>query len=206
MSLAPSEAFKTILEIALPLFLIMDPIGNAAICLPMLKDMPPVRQRRVLFRELCIALCVTLLFQFIGEGLLGLLDIEQSTLRVAGGCILFIISVRMVFPPATGEHPEALITDPFIVPIAVPLIAGPSLLAAVMVYAHRGTPQTTVGLAVLLAWGAAAVLMLSSPSLLRVLGKRGMRAAERLMGLILVLMSVQMLEEGVRLFILSFTP
>ena len=198
--------FKVILEIALPLFLIMDPIGNAAICLPMLKDMPPGRQRHVLFRELCIALGITLLFQFIGEGLLGLLDIGQSTLRLAGGCILFIISLRMVFPSATGDNPEAQITDPFIVPIAVPLIAGPSLLAAVMVYAHRETSQTTVTTAVLIAWAAAAALMLLSPSLLRIMGKRGMRAAERLMGLILVLMSVQMLEKGVQLFIASLTP
>lgn len=192
-----------VFEIALPLFLIMDPVGNASICLALLRDYEPRRQRRVILRELLFALAIVFLFYFIGEGLLGALEIEQSTLRVAGGVILFIISLKMVFP-RDGEEVEPPVRDPFIVPIAVPLIAGPSLLATVMVFARRAPGGgALVLLAILAAWAGTAVIMLVAPALTRVLGARGMRAAVRLMGLVLILMAVQMLEDGVRLFLLS---
>ncbi len=192
---------QAVFEVALPLFLIMDPIGNASVCLAILKDYAPRRQRRILLRELLFALAVAVAFFFLGERLLALLDVNQSTLRVAGGVILFVISMKMVFPPAEGEG-EPLVRDPFIVPIAVPLIAGPSLLAAVMLYAHRAQGQEGVVLAGIgSAWAATAVILLASPTLLGLLGDRAVRAAERLMGLVLVLLAVQMLEDGVRLFI-----
>jgi multiple antibiotic resistance protein len=191
----------TILEIALPLFLIMDPVGNAVICVAILREFPPARQRRIILRELLIALLIALLFTFLGEFLLSLLDIQPSTLRIAGGIILLIISLKMVYPPQM-DHQE-VDRDPFIVPIAVPFIAGPSLLAAVMLYAHREGGGPNVPLAVLLAWAATAVIMFFSPDLKRTMGQRGLRAAERLMGLILIFLSTQMMEDGVRMFIAS---
>jgi multiple antibiotic resistance protein len=191
----------TILEIALPLFLIMDPVGNAVICVAILREFPPARQRRIILRELLIALLIALLFTFLGEFLLSLLDIQPSTLRIAGGIILLIISLKMVYPPQM-DHQE-VDRDPFIVPIAVPFIAGPSLLAAVMLYAHREGGGPNVPLAVLLAWAATAVIMFFSPDLKRTMGQRGLRAAERLMGLILIFLSIQMMEDGVRMFIAS---
>ena len=198
-------SFAQLLEIALPLFLIMDPVGNSALCLALLREHPPARQRRIILRELLIALAVLVAFQFLGDRLLGLLEIHQSTLRVGGGVILFIISIKLVFPPAEGEHVDIRDKDPFIVPIAVPLIAGPSLLAAVMLYAHRQGPGgwSVVSLAILMAWAASFCILILAPELNRVLGRRGMRAAERLMGLILVFLSVQMLEDGVKLFVHS---
>lgn len=194
------ETLQTIIEIAFPLFLIMDPVGNGAMCLSMLGDYSPRRQRAIIGRELVIALVIILLFMVLGEGLLGLLDIHQSTLRMAGGVILFIISMKMVFPQAGAEEPDPHFSDPFIVPIAVPFIAGPSCLAAVMVFAHRDELML-VGAAILLAWAATAAFMLLVPWMTRIMGQRGLRAMERLMGLILILMSFQMLEDGVRLFI-----
>ncbi|HKK33945.1 MAG TPA: MarC family protein [Desulfomicrobiaceae bacterium] len=186
-------------EIAFPLFLIMDPIANSATCLAILKEFSPVRQRRIIFRELAIALGIIIMFHFLGEGLLTLLGIQQSTLRVAGGVILFIISMRLVFPaPEENVVPGG---DPFFVPIATPFIAGPSLLAAVMVYSRREEGGMVVLGAILIAWLGSLGVMLAAPSLQRVLGKRGIRAAERLMGLILILLSVQMLEDGVRMFL-----
>ena len=181
----------------------MDPVGNAAVCLALLKEHPADRQRRIILRELLIALGVMAVFQLLGNGLLSLLEIHQSTLRVAGGIILFMISLRLLYPYAEGEHPELHARDPFIVPIAVPLVAGPSLLAAIMLYAHRQGPGGgwVVFSGILLAWGASLAIMLFSPGISRLLGPRGMRAAERLMGLLLVLLSVQMLEDGVRLFL-----
>jgi multiple antibiotic resistance protein len=186
-------------EIAFPLFLIMDPIANSATCLAILKEFSPARQRRIIFRELAIAFVIIIMFHFLGEGLLTLLGIQQSTLRVAGGVILFIISMRLVFPaPEENGIPDG---DPFIVPIATPFIAGPSLLAAVMVYSRREEGGLVVLGAILIAWLGSLGVMLAAPSLQRVLGKRGIRAAERLMGLILILLSVQMLEDGVRMFL-----
>ncbi|MBG0777827.1 MAG: MarC family protein [Desulfovibrionaceae bacterium] len=196
------DTLRTIFEIALPLLLIMDPIGNLPVCLSILKNQPPERQRRILLREMLFALGIIVLFYFLGEWLMNMLALQQSTMRVAGGVILFIISMRMVFPQ---EHDTAdtQITDPFIVPIAVPLIAGPSLLAAVMVYAGREEGRTLAMVAILAAWTVTSILMLAGSVITRLLGKRGMRAAERLMGLILILLSIQMLEDGLRLFISS---
>lgn len=193
---------QAVLEIAFPLFLIMDPVGNGVICLTILKEHSPRRQRRIILRELVIALGIIVGFMYVGEGLLGLLDIHQSTLRMAGGVILFIISLKMVFPQSESEFADPTMKDPFIVPIAVPFIAGPSCLAAVMVYAHRDAASLVLP-AIGGAWAASLGLMLLTPYMTRVLGNKGMRAMERLMGLILILMSFQMLEDGVRLFIHS---
>ncbi|QJT08303.1 MarC family protein [Oceanidesulfovibrio marinus] len=195
----------SIFEIAAPLFLIMDPIGNGPMALALLKRFPPKTQQKIILRELVFALLIAVFFAFLGDKLLGFLNIDPSTLRVAGGVILFIISLRMVFPPP-NEGEEALdpaASDPFIVPIAVPFIAGPSLLAAVMLYAHRDDGVWTALGGLGLAWLGTAAIMLLMPQLSRLLGKRGMRAAERLMGLILILLSVQMLEDGVRMFVES---
>ncbi len=196
-------SFRNVFEIALPLFLIMDPLGNAAVCIGMLKGSTPRVMRSILLRELCIALGVIFLFYYLGDAMLALLDIRPSTLRLAGGMILLIISIKMIFPRDEGYVEQA--QDPFIVPIAIPLIAGPSLLAAVMLYARKAeTPfpgSSSVLLGIISAWLLTAVIMLFTPELARILGKRGMRAAERLMGLILVLLAVQMLENGLMFFI-----
>lgn len=195
-------SLQAVLEIAFPLFLIMDPVGNGMLCAAILGGQSPARRRIIIVRELCFALAVIVLFMALGEGLLGLLEIHQSTLRMAGGVILFIISMKMVFPRAEEGLGDPHLEDPFIVPIAVPFIAGPSCLAAVMVYAHRD-PLPVLLPAIGSAWTATLGLMLLAPAMARVLGTRGMRAVERLMGLVLILMSFQMLEDGVRLFIKS---
>lgn len=196
------EQLQPVLEIALPLFLIMDPVGNAVLCVALLRNYSPKQQRKILFRELCIALVIAMTFYFLGNALLSILDIQPSSLRIAGGIILFVISLKMVFPP-DEDHPEIAEKDPVIVPIAVPFLAGPSLLAAIMLYGARQGGGTVVPMAILLAWLATAVILLFAPNLKRILGQRGMRAAERLMGLILIFLSVQMLEDGVRLFLES---
>jgi multiple antibiotic resistance protein len=195
-------SLQAVLEIAFPLFLIMDPIGNGVVCLTVLKDFPARRQRAIILRELVFALVIIVLFMYLGEGLLGLLDIHQSTLRMAGGVILFIISMKMVFPQSDDALSDPHLKDPFIVPIAVPFVAGPSCLAAVMVYAHRDSHAVLLP-AIGAAWAATLAFMLLAPALTRVLGAKGMRAMERLMGLVLILMSFQMLEDGIRLFIAS---
>lgn len=199
--------WQVIFEISVTLFLIFDPLGNAAMCLPMLGAFTPKQQRRIMLRELVIALGIILGFTFLGDSLLGLLNIHHSTLRIAGGIILLIISMKMVFPQGNGSSAD-LEKDPFIVPIAVPLLAGPSLLAAVMLYAARSQESphgnTELLTAIFLSWFFTAIILLCSSSLTKILGHRGLRATERLMGLILIFMAVQMLEDGIRMFVETF--
>lgn len=199
--------WQVIFEISVTLFLIFDPLGNAAMCLPMLGAFTPKQQRRIMLRELIIALGIILSFMYLGDNLLGLLNIHHSTLRIAGGIILLIISMKMVFPQGNGSSTD-LEKDPFIVPIAVPLLAGPSLLAAVMLYAARSQESTHGNIelltAIFLSWLVTAIILLCSSSLTKILGHRGLRATERLMGLILIFMAVQMLEDGIRMFVETF--
>ncbi|NDV22810.1 MarC family protein [Desulfovibrio sp. JC022] len=196
---------STIFEIAFPLFLIMDPLGNLPVCLSMLRDFSPSRQRKILLRELFFALGIIIMFMYLGAGLMKMLNIHQSTLRIAGGVILFIISMKMIFPKPESAS-EEIEKDPFIVPIAVPLFAGPSLLAAVMVYGSKGDAGMNVLSGVLIAWGMSFIIMMTGPTMARILGKRGLRACERLMGLILILLSVQMLEDGIAYYITNILP
>lgn len=134
-----------------------------------------------------------------------MLNIHQSTLRIAGGVILFIISMKMIFPKPENAADDTE-KDPFIVPIAVPLFAGPSLLAAVMVYGSKGDAGFNVLSGVLIAWAMSFIIMMTGPTMARILGKRGLKACERLMGLILILLSVQMLEDGIAYYITNVLP
>ncbi len=193
---------KQVIEIAIPLFLIMDPFANSTACLAILKDYSPGERSRIIFREMIFALLLMVIFQFFGGLLLDFLSIDASTLRIAGGIILFIISLKLIFPEEKGSLTRYE-KDPFIVPIATPFVAGPSLLAAIMLYAKKEPSSVLLFLSVLLAWVASLSIMLLFIRMGMFLKERGTRAIERLMGLILVLLAVQMLEEGVRYFILS---
>lgn len=191
-----------ILSTAFTLFLLMDPLGNIPIFISVLKDINPKRQQRIIIRELLIALGIIIFFHFLGDLLLDFLNIEQSTLLIAGGIILFIIALKMIFPgrkdPDVDISPEK---EPFIVPFAVPLVAGPAVLAAVMLYSHEHDNQwITIG-AIVLAWGISTLLLMSATYLKKLLGVRGLIASERLMGLILILLSVQMFLSGLALFL-----
>lgn len=193
---------KNIIELAIPLFLIMDPFANSTACVAILKDHTPKRQRQIIIREMVIALILMVLFQFFGSFLLEFLSIDNSTLRIAGGIILFIISLKLIFPEERGSLSE-YDKDPFIVPIATPFIAGPSLLAAIMLYAKQVSSQLMLFSSIFIAWLMALTIMISFTKLKDFLKEKGTKAIERLMGLILVLLAVQMLEEGVKYFLES---
>lgn len=190
-----------LLSIAFSLFLLMDPIGNIPLYLSFLKKVKAKRQRVVILRELLIALFIIILFAFIGEALMKFLKIENDTIQLAGGIILFILCLRMIFPKPHDENEDLPHeTEPFIVPLAVPLIAGPAVLAAVMIYAKQEQSQLVMVGAILLAWFASLIILLGSSFLKRVLGWRGIVAMERLMGLILILIAVQMFLSGLSCF------
>ncbi|BCA78621.1 MarC family protein [Desulfuromonas sp. AOP6] len=190
----------TILSATLLLLFVMDPIGNIPLFLTALKDVPPERQKKVIIRELFIALLVLVLFLFLGKFLLHALNISDPTLTVAGGIILFMIAIRMVFPSPSGlyEVPIAIDGEPFIVPLAIPFIAGPSALASVVFIMNRDSTRWPEWLlAIFMAWLITGTILSFSTSLNRWLGKRGIIAIERLMGMILTTLAVQMIMGGV---------
>ena len=183
---------------ALTLFLIMDPLGNIPIFLSVLNNVDAERRRYVLIRELLIALGLMLLFLFAGSTILHTLDLSTEAVAIGGGLVMLIIAIRMIFPSPGGVlGDEDNDSEPFIVPLAVPLIAGPSILATLILITERNPQSNMKGLfALLLAWGVSAIILFFSTKLYKFLGKRGLKAIERLMGMILISISVQMLLNG----------
>jgi multiple antibiotic resistance protein len=182
----------------LTLFLILDPLGNIPAFLAVLENVQPERRRRVLARELLLALVVMLSFLFGGEYLLRLLSLETESLQIAGGIVLFLIALRMIFPTPGGVMGEFDEGEPFLVPLAIPLLAGPSIMATLILLVNSEPQRMAKWVAaVLIAWGISAVVMLSSTMLYRVLGKKGLVALERLMGMLLVALAVQMCLAGI---------
>ena len=194
----------TVLSAALLLFLILDPLGNIPVFLSLLKPLPAKRQRVVLRRELLIALAVLMGFLWFGKYALEAMHLRQESVAIAGGIVLFLIGIRMIFPKPEGLMGAIPDGEPFIVPMAIPLIAGPSGMAAVMLMGSNEPGRLGEwSLALLLAWGATAAILLSAPLLYRLLGARALTALERLMGMLLVAISVQMLLDGLGTYLSS---
>ena len=188
--------------IAFSLFIVMDAFGNIPLYMSLLKGIPPSRQFKIIIRELVIALVIIIAFYFAGEALLKFLHIDQSAVSVSGGIILFLLALKMIFPPDKEEDKSELkkIKEPFIVPLAIPLVAGPAVLATVMLMGHQ-QPNVWVMLAsITLAWLATLLTLIIAPPLSVKLGEKGLIAAERFMGLILIFMSVQMFLAGIKNF------
>jgi multiple antibiotic resistance protein len=188
----------TIASAAFLLFLVMDPLGNIPFFLSALARVEPSRRVWVVTRELAVAYVVLVLFLFVGSPLMRLMHISEPALTIAGGVILFLIALRMVFPSAHGMQEE---TDgePFIVPLAIPYVAGPSALATVILMMSKAPEDWPKWLAaVTLAWGVSAVIIAGGSALSRVLGHKGLVAMERLMGMVLVAVAVQMFLNGVK--------
>ncbi|MCP5505712.1 MAG: YhgN family NAAT transporter [Chlamydiales bacterium] len=191
----------SLFAISFSLFLLMDPIGNIPVYLAILKDVKAKRQKKIIIRELLIALAVIIVFTFVGEHLLDILGVGQETILLSGGIILFIIALKMIFPSGKeGAYESPTKGEPFIVPLAIPLVAGPSVLAAVMIYSHRESLSLLMT-AIVLAWVISTLILLCAPYLKKILGIRGITACERLMGLLLTLLAVQMFLEGLSLYL-----
>ena len=180
------------------LFLIMDPLGNIPLFLSLLRNVAPKRRRWVLVRELLIALGVLFAFLLGGGFILRVLQLKQESVSIAGGLVLFLIGVRMIFPPKEGLFGDTGSGEPFIVPLAIPSVAGPSTMAALLLLTNQHPGRLGAwSLALFTAWLAVAVILLSSTYLYRWLGGQVLIALERLMGMLLVALSVQMFLGGV---------
>ena len=192
----------TIVSTALLLFLVMDALGNVPLFFSALKHVAPERQNRIVLRELLIALVILVLFLFLGQPLLALLHISDEALTVAGGIILFLIALRMIFPTPEKNMQEEVDDEPFIVPLAIPYVAGPSALATVLLLMSREPHRWAEWLlAIFLAWSASSVILFFASRLRQYLGQKGLVAIERLMGMVLITLAVQMLMTGIDKFI-----
>ncbi|WP_137165730.1 YhgN family NAAT transporter [Salinimonas lutimaris] len=183
---------------AVMLFLIMDPLGNLPIFMSVLKSIEPKRRRIILVRELFLALVILFTFLFSGQAVLDFLNVKQETVSIAGGIVLFLIAVRMIFPQSGNPLGLAVGEEPFLVPLAIPLIAGPSTLAALILLSNQNPDRMTDwSLALGVSWFISAVILFFSGAFHKLLGERGLTAMERLMGMILVMISIQMFLDGI---------
>lgn len=189
------------LSAAALLCLVMDPFGNAPFFLVVLKNVSPERRRLVIIREMLIALAILLTFLITGPALLYSFSISQQSLQVAGGIVLFLIAIQMIF-----GHPETMFRaspdeEPLIVPLAIPCIAGPSAIATVMLFTAQ-EPHRLFDwiIALIVAWAITGIILILSSQLDKILGKRGLNALQSLMGLILIALAVEMFLQGVKSF------
>lgn len=191
-----------ILTSALTLFFIMDPLGNVPIFLAVLKDYSPEQRRKILIRELGIAFGIMIFFLLIGRSFLGWLGVSQETVGISGGIVLFIIALKMIFPTGPDNPYVSSGDEPFIVPLAIPLIAGPSTIAAILLLDQKHPSETpAVFVAIAIAWALTALILGFSPVLLKVLRRRGLVALERLMGMVLITVAVEMFLSGIKTYL-----
>ncbi len=190
---------SNLLATAILLFIVQDPIGNVPLFIGMLRNVPPRRRFRIILRESLIGLAILMLFLFQGRHILALLQVSVPSLSIAGGVILFLIALTMIFKGAENLFQTSLNAEPMIVPLAVPLIAGPSSISTVMLVSAKAPSQMGfLILALTIAWSAGTLLLLLSGTVYRLLGDKVIMALERLMGLLLAMISVEMVMSGVR--------
>ncbi len=192
----------SIVSAAILLFLVIDPLGNIPFFLASLRGVEANRLSRVIVRELLIAYGVMVAFLFAGRPLLDVLGISDPALTIAGGVILFLIALRMVFPPTEGSAHEDVAGEPFIVPLAIPYVAGPSVLATeLLLMSREPTRWGSWLIALTIAWAATLIILMLGTKLRTYLGQRGMIAIERLMGMLLVAIATQMFLSGIERFV-----
>jgi len=185
------------------LVLITDPVGNIPVFANALKHVAPERRAQVILREILIAFFLLLTFMFVGEGFLKVMNLSELSLQIGGGVILFLIALRMVFPPPATLEPE-IFEEPLIVPLAVPAIAGPSALATVLLLVSQQPERRLDWIAALcVTMLISAVVLVSAERMQRLIGTRLVVAVERLMGLVLVSVAIEMMLRGAKTFALQ---
>ncbi len=180
------------------LLLITDPLGNIPIFVNTLRAVPPERRARVIVREVLIAFGLLLSFMFVGQSFLKAMSLSDVSLQIGGAVVLFLIALRMIFPPPPQDSPVP-VAEPLIVPLAIPALAGPSAMATVLLLVSQAPERRLEWVAALsVTMAVCAVVLLLAERLQRVVGLRVVSAFERLMGLILVSISVEMLIRGLK--------
>lgn len=193
--------WSDVFSVATTLFFIMDSLGNIPAFQSILKNIDVKSRIKIILRELIIALVVLFIFLLAGTNILSFVGLGQPSLNISGGILLFIIALRMVFP-SEQRHYRSYNEEPFIVPLAVPLIAGPSTIA-VLLFLSSSQPGRLFewSLSLIFAWSLTTVILVLSPYMLQYLGDKVIKAIERLMGMILILIAVQMILDGISQFL-----
>lgn len=190
----------TLFSLSLILFLIMDPVGSVRPFMKYTEQLKARRQMFVIFREMVLALGLMVLFNFLGEWILQLFELSDTAIHATSGVIIFLVAMQILFPK---EDRDPLIQpgeEPFLVPLAIPIIAGPALLATIMLYSAIETNPWLTLAACLIAWVASCLILFCSRTIYRVLGSDGLTACEKLMGIVLVLIGIERILGAVTLF------
>lgn len=178
------------------IFFVLNATGQIPLFLGLLSRFDQKRQLVIITRELVIALMILLLFTFFGDFILHVLGISRAIIAIAGGVLLFLISLTMIFPKSTGNEAKALTHEPMIIPLAMPIITGPGAISAVMLYSHdTGNPFLVAGAAIA-AWVPSLIILLLGSYIKQILGEKGLVAIERLGGMLVCLLGTQMLTNG----------
>lgn len=192
---------QNLFNIALSLFLVANPIGNTPAFVALVKDFDLAQQKKILFREAIFSFLIAVSFLFIGGPFLRVLQIETYSLSLCGGILLFVVALNMIFPTKRTDGKVAIPKDPFIVPIAIPLITGGGVLSTMMIFAETVQDTPKMLLASCIAWFFITIIVVSAAYLQKLLGKRGLIALEQLMGMMLALMSMELLIKGSTKFV-----
>lgn len=180
------------------MFLIMNSVGHIMGFLDLVETLDRNRRRLIVVREMFFALLFMLFFFYVGNFLLMALDIGEQTVSLAGGLILFLIAIRMIFPQSSTPKPQTEKIEPFIFPIATPMVAGPGILTTIMLYSYQDHANTKVILAILIAWAFSITILFFAQNIKDIVGRRALIAVERLMGLLLTMMAVEMFLQGIK--------
>lgn len=201
MNMGSDTSFFTI---TLAIFLVINATGQIPLFLALLARYDHRRQIKIICRELSVALLLLMLFTFCGERILHVLGISRPIIGVAGGVLLFLISLGMVFPKKNTSLEESMSQEPVIVPLAIPIIAGPGAIATVMLYAHETGNPFLVAAAAFAAWVPSLIIILLGSLIKHLLGEKGLVAIERLGGMLVCLIGMQMFISSTLLIVKEF--
>ncbi len=191
----------SILQLAMIFFIVTNPIGNSPTIIALIKDHTLREQQKILFREAMFSMILAIFFLFLGETFLNHLKIQNYALTISGGTLLFLVALKMIFSDRSEDKLQMPRQDPFIVPIATPLLSGAGLLTMIMLYSKQEANDMKVLFAILLAWLGVTGVLVSAPYLQIFLGKRGLAALEQLMGMLLAMIAMEMVVQGSCLFL-----
>lgn len=187
----------TLFSLVVTIFLIANPIGSAPAFVALVKDFDFARQKKILLREALFSLLFAFLYLYIGDAFLKVLQIEPYSLSISGGIVIFLVALTMIFPRTQQETSAVKITrEPFIVPIATPLIAGGGVFTTIIVYLKQTNDYVLMSEAIALAWIFVILITYSAAYLQKLLGKGGLIVLERLMGMLLLMMGVELIVRG----------
>ncbi|HSX11834.1 MAG TPA: MarC family protein [Chlamydiales bacterium] len=202
MQIAPDAGFLTI---AASIFFVLNATGQIPLFLAMLARFDQKRQLWIITRELTIALALLLLFTFFGDAILRILGITRPIIAIAGGVLLFLISLTMIFPKMVADGTDkAALHEPMIIPLAIPVITGPGAITTVMLYAHETGSALLVAGAAFAAWVPSLIILLLGSYIKQILGEKGLVAVERLGGMLVCLIGIQMLTSGILLLVRDY--